>query len=204
MSKHDHQAVLRQLDEIKADVRKPVVPVEKRSKPMEVEEFDLDKELEVVSQAVEEFEASQPEPEPVEATPPAASEQLEAAIIGMLHAAHNAPTPEQVKGWKAKYGQNSIQVIAFDTDNVFVYTHLTVSQWEKMNKLKEGLQKQDAEGADKRMREAILKTAVLWPKLDTEWFQNSRAGLPNSLVEIIMMNSYFLQPSQLLTLTAQL
>ncbi len=204
MSKHDHQAVLRQLDEIKADVRKPIVPVvEKRSKPMDVEEFDLDKELEVVSQAIEEFEAEQPEPEPAEA-PPAASEQLEAAILGMLHAAPNAPTAEQVKAWKTKFGQNSIQVIAFDTDNVFVYTHLTVAQWEKMNKLKEGLQKSDAEGADKRMREAILKTAVLWPKLDSEWFLNSRAGLPNSLVEIIMMNSYFLQPSQLLTLTAQL
>lgn len=128
-------------------------------------------------------------------------------ILRHLHEHPKAPTEADIKNWKAKHGEAGIQVAAFDSENVFVYTHLTLSQWEKIDALRKKLASSpgsEQEATEKRVRESVLKGCVLWPRLGDEFFQNCRAGLPSTLFELIMINSYFLTAQQALTLTTKL
>lgn len=168
---------------------------------MEENEFNLEHELDEISKAVA---AAEPEPE-VEEVPQVSPEQmLEQQILHMLRSRQDAPTVEQIGAWKAKFGEHAVNVTALDPDNVFVYTFLTVAQWDKIGKLNEALQQKKDENAEKRMKEAIVRTAILWPKLGPDFFQTCRAGLPNTLFDAIMVTSYFLTPQQTLTLTTKL
>ena len=59
--------------------------------------------------------------------------------------------------------------------------------------------------AEDNLKESVLKHCVLWPKVDAlEFLYNSRAGVIDTLFELIMLNSYFLTPQQSLQLTVSL
>jgi hypothetical protein len=159
---------------------------------------ELEKELETLDKVVE---------EQAPAPAPSIEDSMRDEILRHLQQHPKAPSESDIKGWKAKYGESGIQVSAFDSENVFVYTHLTLAQWEKIDALRKKMAttsgaEQDA--TEKRVREAVLKGCVLWPKLDEQFFQTCRAGLPTTLFDLVMINSYFLTPQQALTLTTKL
>lgn len=171
---HDHQQVLSSLDE------------------------ELDKELEKVIMPLE----AEPESRVV-----TMEDSMREEILRHLHDHPKAPTDADIKAWKAKHGEAGVQVAAFDSENVYVYTHLTLGQWEKIDSLRKklaGAANAEQEATEKRIKESVLKGCILWPKLTDEFFQNCRAGLPSTLFELIMINSYFLTPQQALTLTTKL
>ena len=163
--------------------------------------FSLDKELD---KEIETLEA------PVEAeikTIQTMEDSMRDEILRTLRDHPSAPTEADIGAWKAKHGETGVQVVAFDAENVFVYTHLTLAQWEKIDVLRKKLATSpgaEQEATEKRVRESVLRGCVLWPKLGEELFQSCRAGLPSTLFELVMISSYFLTPQQALTLTTKL
>lgn len=215
-SPHDHSAVLRNLQAAKKEVQsmstKPVkFPVVVEEAPAEdtqvlfvddpeVDPFDeLERELEAMGEAMEPVKE-----EPAPAPQMSQEEWTRLQVLETFNARTDKPSAEQIEAWKVKHGKESIQVISLDSENVYVYTHLTWGQWERIQKLSEQIQKAGNADADKAMREAIVKAAVLWPKLNSEFFQTCRAGLPATLMDLIMINSYFLTPQQSMSLTSRL
>lgn len=211
LSPHDHQATLRTLEAAKKEittmpspkrvVARPVVEPEPQIEfPIEDDEpFDLEEELARVTAQLQEEEPPEVPPEVAPGEP-----TIRDQILQLLHEHPDCPTVEQVESWKAKYGKDALQVLALDSENVYVFTHLTWSQWEKVQKLSEAIQKQGNADAEKAMREAIVKAAVLWPVITPEWFKTCRAGLPQTLQDQVLMASYFLTPQQGLSLCTKL
>jgi len=139
-------------------------------------------------------------------TPPPASvpEDMHSQILKLLSERPDSPPPSQILEWKERYGQSGVRVFAGERDEVYIFTHLTGKQWDKIQTLNEKLQSQPNAATSRKVRDAVLKSCVLWPKLDDQWLADSRAGLPDSLFTVIMMNSYFLSPQQAMALTTTL
>lgn len=164
--------------------------------------FDLDAGLDAISAEVQQSVPEEPVEQVQSITP---AEQMRVDILSMLSGHPDAPSEDQIEAWKAKVGQDGLQVIAFDRTNVFIFTHLTLRQWERIQEIMQEAQK-SGQGADlqKKLRDTVVRSAVLWPRLQPEWFDTARAGLPDTLYELILVNSYFLSTQQAMTLTTQL
>ena len=163
------------------------------------EELDLDAELSELESVVSAEADPQPEPQ---SSP---QNQLETDIRQLLESRDDKPTQEQIEAWKAKHGQDAVQLISLDSDNVYIYTHITLGQWERVQTImQDAQQKGMAQQVEKRLKKKVVKSAVLWPKLTDEFFENSRAGLLDTLYQLILVQSYFLTPQQAMTLTVQL
>lgn len=163
-------------------------------------ELDLDAEL---GRLVELAQAQAPA-EPAQSEEISPEDGLRAQILEMLKKHPSAPSEETIADWKKKYGEDGVQVIALDPTNVYVYRFLTNSEWEKVQSATEQLAKQPNQDINKAMRQTVVKLAVLWPKLDSRWFETCRAGLPSTLYESILIASYFLNPQQSLTITTRI
>lgn len=210
MSGHDHDLIVREMRSRQPldGRRRKVLPVQPEAtavlaaemvpevvQPAEIEELDLDAELDkLISDAARNRVDSEVE-EPV-----STEEVLRTQILDMFYNHKDAPTPEMIAGWKKKYGENGVQVIAFDSETVYVFTHLTYSQWEKLQEA----QRKGGPDITKAMTDTVLKMAILWPKITPDHFANNRAGLYQTLYEQILVNSYFLSPQQAITLTTRL
>lgn len=160
-------------------------------------EMDLDAELDDLAAMVQE-QTPEPEPVPIQ-------EEIRNDILALLRGKENAPSADQIEMWKQKYGSDAIQLLGLDQDNVYIYTHINLPQWEKINELvakAQGTPMQDK--IQGMIREKVIRTAVLWPTLEPRFFQTCRAGLPDTLYQLIMIHSYFLTPQQAMTLTTQL
>jgi hypothetical protein len=209
-SPHDHTELLKNLTkEVKA---MPTLKRERTAPPAPViveepieaeeiidEEFDLERELDRMQSALKESAVVQEETAPV-----SREEFIRLQILDTLYKREDAPSAEQIDAWKQKHGSEGVQVLALDSQNVYIFTHLTWGQWERVSKLSESIQKQGNADAEKAMREAVVRAAVLWPKLPADFFQNCRAGLPTTLMDQIMIVSYFLNPEQAMSLTTRL
>lgn len=198
---HQHSSVIRS---IKKDVEevKAISAMAPKVVPMQEEDFDLDQQLEMIAAKVATtMEESKPEPE---ATVADEGEPLRVQILELLHNHPNAPSVAEIEAWKKKYGNEAVQVIALDPDNIYIYTFLTNSQWDKINQINQSLQGKENMDVMKMMTEAVVRTAVLWPRITPQWFTDCRAGLPRTLYESILISSYFLTPQQALTLTTRL
>lgn len=200
MNPHSHVDLIKSMKEEVKQVPS-VPPVIEMGEPLELDDdddFDIEIELDKLSKMA----VVQKEQELV--VTKTNEEALQERLLATLWDRKDAPSQEQVAAWKAKHGEHGIQLMSLDPENVFIFTHLTLGQWEKLQKLSEGLQQQPNSNIEKAMKEAVLRQAVLWPKLDKEFFVNCRAGLPTTLYELILMNSYFLSPQQAMTLTTML
>jgi hypothetical protein len=163
---------------------------------------ELDMELQELAAEAEETRVDE-EPQAVPQTSPA--EQMRNDILSMLSGHPDAPSAEQIDAWKEKVGVDGLQAVAFDRGNVFVFTHLTVSQWERIQEIMQSAQNNaQAQDLQRKLRDTVVRSAVVWPKLDKDWFRTARAGLPDTLYELILVNSYFLTTQQAMTLTTQL
>jgi len=164
--------------------------------------MDLEKELEELSQQAKP-KAQEPvlEPEPqVEET-----QDLKNQILSLLEGEENAPTLEVINAWKERYGRSGIHVMAFGEGEVYIYHHLTRGEWKKLKELMTKLQEsENSDEIEEKLKEKVVLHCILWPQVNYEWLDLCKAGVVDSLYQMILLNSGFLTPQQAMLLTTQL
>lgn len=134
-------------------------------------------------------------------------EAMHAQIKSILANAEGAPSPEQIEALKERY--KKVHVIALSEDDVFVFTFLRRGVWKQIQQWVEK-EAQAGEGsairAEETLRQKVLQNTVLYPKGvgSPEFAYNSHAGLLDTLYEVVMFNSYFLNTQQAMALTVEL
>ena len=178
-------------------------PIEK------IKEFNmsLEEELAMLEKEIEKKNIQQEDPEAVFSDEPAPEQvEMKDQILQILKSLENAPSEEMINAWKEKYGKSGVHVMAFGEDDVYIYHHLTRGEWRKikeiMNKLKET--SDDAELIEEKLKEKVVLYCVLFPSVSEEWLENCKAGVLDSLYQMILLNSGFLTPQQAMLLTTQL
>lgn len=165
---------------------------------LEARRKELEKEKE--AKRVEAESATQQSENPEDA--------LRGQIIGALKGLKGAPTEANIAAWKREHGENGVYVIALNEQDVFVFTFVRRGQWQKILQATAAAQKAELnqnQSADDMLKENVLKYTILWPRpLTTEFWYNSRAGTIDTLYNVIMANSSFLQLNQAMVLTTQL
>ncbi len=135
-------------------------------------------------------------------------EMMRAQMLELLASTPGAPSLEQIEGLKKQYGQNGVQLLALGEGDVYIYTYLRRSQWKRIQELVAAAANTEAfaDKAEEMLREKVIQSCVLWPKQvsSVEFLYNSRAGVMDTLYQVIMLSSYFLEPSQALQLTISL
>lgn len=136
---------------------------------------------------------------------PAPQTDLKDQILELLEGEENPPSLDLINSWKESYGKNGIHVMAFGEGDVYIYHHLTRGEWKKikeiMNKMKES---QNQDEVEEKLKEKVVLYCVLWPSLDERWLEYCKAGILDSLYQMILLNSGFLTPQQSMLLTTQL
>lgn len=132
-------------------------------------------------------------------------ETMKDQIMQLLRETPGAPSEAQIQQLKMKYGDNAVHVMAFGKGDVYIYTHLRRGQWKKIQEIMLKVQETQNSDAEDALKEKVLQHCVIWPtNLPLEFFYNSRAGVVDSLYQVILLNSYFLSPQQAMLLTTQL
>ena len=168
-------------------------------------------------QAERELAETMPTPEPkddfdevlgdVETAPEeifSSDETRKDTIMKYLKDLKGAPIQAQINAWKQEYGENGVNLIVFDEKNVFIYTYLKTGQFRKLRDKIEEIARTQNQAAEDTLKEKVVQYCTLWPKLQTEFFYTSRAGILESLYNAIWTESYFLNPQQVQMLTVQL
>lgn len=165
--------------------------------PQEETNMSLDQELKEFEQSLE-AEETQEEVINNEGS-------MKDQIMQLLKETPGAPTEAQIEKLKMKYGENGVHVMAFGKGDVYIYTHLRRGQWKKIQEIMVKVQETQNQDAEDALKEKVLQHCVIWPpNLPLEFFYNSRAGIVDSLYQVILLNSYFLSPQQAMLLTTQL
>lgn len=166
-----------------------------------VPEFSLDDDLAEIENMIA---AEQPEPEGLEEEAVPLHEEMQRDILQLLAGREDAPSDDQILAWKEQHGEDAIQLLGLDKSNVYIYTHLTVSQWDKIQTLIQKVQGTPmAQNVERMIRDQVIRSAVLWPRLPND-LGTMRAGLPDTIYQLVLIHSYFLSPQQAMTLTTQL
>lgn len=164
---------------------------------------DLDSELDQMNARLDAQLAEQREQEENKAPEPEPEMTLQDCVIKTFRDLPGRPTDEQISALKSRYGE--VNVIAFGKKDVFLYTYLRRSQFDRIREVvTKAAQVQGMGDPDRMLREKVLQSTVVWPKLTVEFFHGARAGTMDSLFDVIMLSSYFLTPQQAMQLTAQL
>jgi hypothetical protein len=166
--------------------------------------MNLDQELESMSNEVQNSEpAEDSADQPKEAAP--GEGPMKGQIMELLRNTPGAPDQAQIEGWKAQHGNNAVHVMALGEGDVYIFTHLKRGQWKKIQEITAKAQEVGDKNIEDSLKEKVIQYAVLWPNpLPIEFLYNSRAGVVDSLYEVILLNSYFLSPQQAIMLTTQL
>jgi len=191
--------------EKKASRRKPSSKRRKTSAPKRTarkrntEVEDLDAELAKLDQQVDATVAE------AEEAPVDINSDMRSQILALLKSATNPPSEAQIKQWKTLHGQNGVHVMALGEGDIYIFTHLKRGQWKKIQEMMSKIQSSgQASDVEDQLKEKVISHCTLWPRLNVEFFYNSRAGVADSLYQVILLNSYFLSPQQAMLLTTQL
>ncbi len=161
--------------------------------------MDLDQELDAAAQELDSREA----PEGAEMA--GGADMMKEQIMELLSNTPGAPSLQVIEKWKAQLGQNAVHVMAFGEGDVYIFTHLKRGQWKKIQELMAKAQETGSTDVEDALKEKVVTYCTLWPKpLPVEFFYNSKAGVVDSLYQVILLNSYFLSPQQAMMLTTQL
>lgn len=163
--------------------------------------------LNEIEEEVDEVEVLLSQPvkiEPKEELPaapqPSQEEQLKAQLVQTLQNIPGAPSPAQIEALKAAHGKDGIFIFAVSATEAYVFTYLRRQRWMGIN---EAAPK--APDPNLFIKEQVVKSCVLFPKVNNlTWMQSSKAGLVDTLFEVIMAHSAFLQLPQAMMLTTQL
>jgi hypothetical protein len=174
------------------------IPPERKSRRMT--QMDLDQELEETSKKLDnqnDTSSRQPQAD--------GEDIMRSQIMELLRNTPGAPSEQQIAKWKREYGSNGVHVMAFGEGDVYIFSHLKRGQWMKIQELMSKAQQQGATDVEDTLKEKVISYCTLWPKpLSVEFFYNSKAGVVDSLYQVILLNSYFLSPQQAMMLTTQL
>lgn len=169
---------------------------EAAAKQAEVEGMDLDAELDSLDKQLD-AQAAAPEA--------AEGQTMQEQIMQLLKDTPGAPDNTQIGLWKRQHGDNAVHVMALGEGDVYIFTHLKRGQWKKIQELMAKAQQSGSQDVEDQLKEKVISHCVLWPSpLGVEFFYNSRAGVVDSLYQVILLNSYFLSPQQAMLLTTQL
>ena len=94
--------------------------------------------------------------------------------------------------------------MALSEDDIYIFTHLKRGQWQKIQEIIAKAAEVGNADAEDKLKEKVIQHCVLWPSLTLEFFYNSKAGVIDSLYQVILLNSFFLTPQQAMLLTTQL
>jgi|TARA_Y100000034_G_scaffold109459_1_gene140807 hypothetical protein len=166
--------------------------------------MNLDDELKALEKDIKP-KVVEPVAEPQPVVEESVQTDLKDQILELLEGEENPPSLELISAWKEAYGKNGIHVMAFGEGDVYVYHHLTRGEWKKikeiMNKMRES---ENSEEVEEKLKEKVVLYCVLWPSIDERWLDYCKAGILDSLYQMILLNSGFLTPQQAMLLTTQL
>lgn len=129
---------------------------------------------------------------------------MKSQIFDLLSKKADAPNENQVNFWKQEYGKSGVHVMAFGEDDVYIYHHLTRKQWKTIKDIMGKVEGKEADEVEEKLKEKVCLGCVLYPKLPENWTENVKAGVVDSLYQMILLNSAFLTPQQAMLLTTQL
>ena len=194
--------------EIKSKIKEPTF-IENFIKEKE-ENMDLEQELAALEQEVvkkkqeSEMKRMQEMQEEVVEEKQVAPD-MRSQILELLSGEDNPPSEEMINAWKERYGKNGIHVMAFGEGEVYIYHHLTRGEWKKIKELMARLQEtEDADEVEEKLKEKVVLYCILFPSVDANWLDQCKAGVLDSLYQMILLNSGFLTPQQAMLLTTQL
>lgn len=171
----------------------------------EKKSMSLNDELDdILSEAKPKQEQQVPEEAPAQPVQDS-SETMRNQILSLLSADENAPSLEQIDAWKEKHGKNGLHVMSFGDNDNYIYHHLTRGEWKKIKEIMKQLQQsENADELEEKLKEKVVCSCIVWPTADQQWLDNSKAGVVDSLYQMILLNSGFLTPQQAMLLTTQL
>jgi len=170
----------------------------------ESKKMSLDNDLDSILEEAQP-KAQEETPEPERVTQADSSDNMRQQILGMLASDENAPTLEEIESWKDKYGKNGIHVMSFGDNDNYIYHHLTRGEWKKIKEVMKRLREsENAEELEEKLKEKVVCGCVVWPEANEKWLESSKAGVVDSLYQMILLNSGFLTPQQAMLLTTQL
>ena len=170
----------------------------------ESKKMSLDNDLDSILEEAQP-KAQEETPEPERVTQADSSDNMRQQILGMLANDENAPSLEEIESWKDKYGKNGIHVMSFGDNDNYIYHHLTRGEWKKIKEVMKRLRdSENAEELEEKLKEKVVCGCVVWPEADEKWLESSKAGIIDSLYQMVLLNSGFLTPQQAMLLTTQL
>jgi len=205
------QRVPRSVSRVGSDEARAEIIEEKKRSTMPVQETvthdSLDAELAALEQQLTTLKGTQPVATDTSAEGLDVGDGMREQIMELLGNTEGAPTEAQIAKWKIEYGENGVHVLALGEGDVYIFTHLKRGQWKKIQEVIAKMQEAGSAGTDLEdtLKEKVVQHSVLWPRpLTLEFFYNSRAGVMDSLYQVILLNSYFLTPQQAMLLTTSL
>ena len=103
-----------------------------------------------------------------------------------------APDEMIVEAWKKQSGR--VRVVAFGPDEVYFYRPLRSAEYKGI--VNQVLQIKDTMQQNELLKEKMVATAILWPKLDASEMGALFAGTKDSLHLMIMQASNFITPDE--------
>ena len=170
----------------------------KKSTMNEETKMNLDKELDDFDKELDDRTTGQEEAQEQEYP------EMKDQILNLLKNKENAPNEQAIAAWKARYGNNAVHVMAFSEDDIYVFTHLQTGQWKKIQEVVAKAQEAGERDVEEALKEKVVQYCTLWPNLPVDFYYTSKAGVVDSLYQVILLNSYFLTPQQAMLLTTQL
>lgn len=166
--------------------------------------MNLEQELEALSEKAEAKKTPESERR-VEENYEYEEPDLKSQIFQLLENEESAPSADLIQVWKDQYGRSGIHVMAFGEGEVYIYHHLTRGEWKKLKELMSKLQEsENADQIEEQLKEKVVVHCILWPSIDMNWLDKCKAGVVDSLYQMILLNSGFLTPQQAMLLTTQL
>jgi len=129
---------------------------------------------------------------------------MKAQIFSLLESKADAPSENQIRLWKEEFGSTGVHVMAFGQDDVYIYHHLTRKQWRTIKDIMSKTDPEQTDEVEEKLKQKVCLGCVLYPKLQPIWVENCKAGVIDSLYQMILLNSGFLTPQQAMLLTTQL
>jgi len=167
----------------------------------ELKTMDLEAELEALAQEAKPVEREVP----IQELQQEAEQDMASQILSLLKNEKDKPSDEMVEAWKEKYGRSAIHAMAFGEGDIYIYHHLTRGEWKKIKHVMSSLKDSaNSEEIEEKLKEKVCLYCILWPSVNDDWLEYCKAGVLDSLYQMILLNSGFLTPQQAMLLTTQL
>lgn len=94
------------------------------------------------------------------------------------------PTPQQIAAWKQQYGD--VYLFGFRAEEIYVWRPLLRLEYRQL--------RSNSSITEDLLKEEIVRRCVLWPRLAPEFMSVCKAGTIDTLFEVIMHGSNFVDP----------